>query len=97
MAQKSDTQVIELMRQCFVSSKRYNRHTSNALKHVLQQIDSAFYLPEWEFVRLLKKAGYSIKPTASLHYKVKVWVIPNDKVNRSLWGRGDELKFLGNG
>lgn len=94
MKQKSDSQIIKLMRQCFISSKTYNRHTSYALKHVLQQVDEAFYMPEWEFIRLLEKAGYSIKPTASMHYKVKVWVVPNSKVNKSLWGRGDDLKYI---
>lgn len=97
MKQKSDTQVIELMRQLFVASKRYNRLTSYCLKHVLQQFDEAFYLPEWEFIRLLKKAGYSIKPTQGISYKVKVWVIPNDRVNKALWGYGNELKYIGNG
>lgn len=97
MKQKSDTQVIELMRQRFIASNRYYRLTSYSLKHVLQQFDEAFYLPEWEFIRLLKKAGYSIKPTASIHYKVKVWVIPNERVSKALWGYGNELKYLGNG
>lgn len=96
MKQMSDYKVIELMRQSFIASTRYYRLNSYTLKHVLQQIDDEAYLPEWEFVRLLKKAGYSIKPTKGMHYKVKVWVMPNDKVNKALWGYGNELKYLGN-
>jgi hypothetical protein len=56
-----------------------------------------FYLPEWKFIRLLKKAGYSIKAIKGKSYKVKVWVVPNSKVIKNLWGRGDELKYIGNG
>lgn len=97
MKQKSDTQVIELMKYLFIESKRYNRHTSYSLKHALQQFDEAFYLPEWEFIRLLGKAGYSIKPTQGISCKVKVWVVPNKRVDKALWGYGNELKYMNNG
>lgn len=96
MKQMSDYKVIELMRQSFIASTRYYRLNRYTLKHVLQQIDDEAYLPEWEFVRLLKKAGYGIKATQGMHYKVKVWVIPNERVNKALWGYGNELKYLGN-
>lgn len=93
----SDDKVLELMRQLFLPSSRYHKHTSYALKHVLQQADERFYLPEGEFIRLLGKAGYSIKPTKGMSYKVKVWVIPDERVNKTLWGKGNELKYIENG
>lgn len=94
MKTKSDNQIIEFMRVCFLPSKQYHRCSSYALKHVLQQADKAFYMPEGRFIDLLQKAGYSIKATASMHYRVKVWVVPNPKVNKSLWGKGYEKKYI---
>ncbi len=95
MEKISDQRYIDMMRQCFIPTGRYyHRHSSYALKHVLQQRDERFYMPEWEFIRLMKEAGYECKPTAGQSVKIKVWVRIDERVRRELWGMGDDAKLM---
>lgn len=90
----SDDQIIKMILESFRQSEQYHKSSSYALKHVLQQKDGDYYLTESEFIRLLIKAGIEISPTTGLKVKVKVWVIPNDKVRRELWGFGKDKKLM---
>ncbi len=90
MKKISDEKIIEATKLYFSPAKRYHRYNSYSLKHVLQQIDGSLYLQEGEFIRLMKKAGFKCKPSEGQSVYMKVCVKADNRINRELWGMGDE-------
>ena len=91
----SDQKIISMMRACFIPTKRYyNKHLSYVLKHVLEQMDARYYIPEKEFIRLMKEAGFESKPTRGQSVRLKVWVRIDEAVDKELWGMGRDAKLM---
>ena len=95
MKQMSDEKIIEMMCRCFIPTKRYyHKYGSYILKHVLEQVDGRYYVPESEFIRLMDEARFKSKPTSGQSVRLKVWVSIDKRVDKKLWGMGNNVKLM---